>query len=503
MKEHRIRRSVFWIPFGSLLACAFLSIFFPDAFFKVVFALNTWILATFTGLFSWTTFFCFLLLIYLYFSPFAKMVIGGEGAKPIMSKWKWFSITLCTTIATGILFWGPAEPIFHLHFPPEGSNAAAGSVEARSFAMSTMYLHWTLTPYSIYTVMSLLFAISYYNLKQPFSLGSVLHPLFGKRALGRIGDGVDIICLFALVAGMSASLASGILSISGGFSKIFEMEPNALMYGLIALTIVVAFSVSAGSGLLKGIQLLSDINIKAFVALSIFIFLLGPTWEMIKIGVNGFVLYFQSFIPRSTNLFQPLEEGWRQSWTTFYWANWLAWAPVTSLFLGRLGVGYTVRDFINQNLLFTSLFGAIWMLIFSGTSLYFDLHEPGYPLLAALQSNGAESVIYSIFEYLPFAKLVSILFLGILFLSFVTAADSNTSAMGAISTAGISPGRDEAPFLIKLGWGLVVGFVAWSMISYAGIDGIRIISTIGGFPALFLTILVLGSWGRWIFIKNE
>ena len=113
----------------------------------------------------------------IYFSPIGKIRIGGADAKPLLSKWKLFSITLCTTIATGVLFWGTAEPLYHLHQPPDSLGVAASSHEAQTFAMSTMYMHWTLTPYSIYTIMALLFALSYYNLGRPFSLGTLLYPL--------------------------------------------------------------------------------------------------------------------------------------------------------------------------------------------------------------------------------------------------------------------------------------------------------------------------------------
>ncbi|MEM6806172.1 MAG: BCCT family transporter, partial [Bacteroidota bacterium] len=72
----------------------------------------------------------------------------------------------------------------------------------------------------------------------------------------------------------------------------------------------------------------------------------------------------------------------------------------------------------------------------------------------------------------------------------VTAADSNTSAMSGISTEGINPENPEAPLMIKIAWGLMIGIVSYIMITFAGIDGIRMTSNLGGFPALFLVICV-------------
>src|SRR3546814_16277421 len=91
-----------------------------------------------------------------------------------------------------------------------------GSDGAAIFAMSTMFLHWTLTPYAIYTVAGLAFATGYYNRREPFRLSSLFVPLIGARAHGTVGSAIDILCIFALVAGMSASLGAGPLSLDGG-----------------------------------------------------------------------------------------------------------------------------------------------------------------------------------------------------------------------------------------------------------------------------------------------
>src|SRR3546814_13823347 len=96
-------------------------------------------------------------------SPFGGPIIGGAGAKPLLGRWRWFAVTLCTTIATGILFWGVAEPLFHLNEPPKMLGLKPGSDAAATFALSTMFLHWTLTPYAIDTVPPLAFATVYYT----------------------------------------------------------------------------------------------------------------------------------------------------------------------------------------------------------------------------------------------------------------------------------------------------------------------------------------------------
>ncbi|MDW3647433.1 MAG: BCCT family transporter [Bacteroidia bacterium] len=499
--KNSLKKEVFFPPFIFLLIATAYSVIDQDGFLESAKSINNWILQHFDWLFSWSTFLFLLLLIFIYFSPLAKIRIGGKDAKPILTKWKWFAITLCTTVATGILFWGSAEPLFHLHQPPLGGGAA--SAEAKEFAMSTMFMHWTFTPYGIYTTAALLFALTYYNMKQPFSLASLLYPLIGKRAYGGIGVATDVICLFALVAGMAASLGTGILTLSGGLHKVFGLTESNFLTAIIALTIVCVFIASAASGLQKGIRLLSDINIRAFFVIAGFVLIFGPTMDMLKTGGIGLLDYFQNFFQRSTGIGSDIPDSWSHSWTVFYWANWMAWTPITALFLGRLGVGYTVRDFIHFNLVFPSIFGGFWMVIFSGAAMNLDLGGTEFPLYEILQAQGEQNVIFELFSKLPLSNIISMFFVLTIFISYVTAADSNTSAMSGISAKGINPENPEAPLLIKIAWGLMIGIVSYIMISFAGVDGIRMTSNLGGFPALFLVIFVAIGLVRMLLRREE
>ncbi|MEM0993023.1 MAG: BCCT family transporter, partial [Bacteroidota bacterium] len=403
----RLRPWVFFPPFMVLLAACLYSFVDKDAFLEHASFLNDWILQYFGWLYSYATFSFVIICVVVYFSPLAKIRIGGKNAKPMLSRWRWFSITLTTTVAVGILFWGTAEPLYHLHTPPEGLGIAPNSPEAATFAMSTMLMHWTITPYAIYTLAGLMFALTYYNLKQPFSLTAMLYPLLGERAHGKWGKGVDAICLYSLAAGMAASLGAGILTIGGGMESLFGMSKTPLLLGLVTMTIVGCFIISAASGLLKGIRILANWNIRAFFALCLFVAIFGPTVYMFRIGGAGTLDYLTHYFPRSLHTLELKDTAWLNSWTIFYWANWLAWTPVTALFLGRLSYGYRVRDYIHFNLLLPAIFGGFWMVVFSGAALQMDIAAEGTPLYNVLQESGAESIIYAVLDRLPAPQLMS------------------------------------------------------------------------------------------------
>jgi glycine betaine transporter len=501
-----LRPLVFWPPFVVLILVCLFSLIDPEAMIGHISRLNSAMMGEFGWLFSVGALVFFLLCLVVYVSPLGKVRIGGRSSRPVLNRFEWFSITLCTTIATGILFWGTAEPLFHLHAPPPSLGLTPNSREAATFAVSTMYMHWSLIPYGIYTLAGLLFALCYHNLKQPFSLGSLLYPVLGHHVHNSLASFIDALCLFCLVAGMSASLVAGILIISGGLERLAGVPYTTLSMGFVALAIVLTFVTSASSGLLRGIRYLSEINVGIFIVLGVFIFLAGPTLYLLLFGLESLGEYFLHFFERSLLGTITDDVAWAQSWTIFNWTNWLAWTPITALFLGRISVGYTVRQFIHFNLFLPALFACLWIMVFSVTSVYMDFQAPGSPLYGVLnQEGGASRVLFAILERLPLSTITSYVFLGTAFLSYVTAADSNTSAMSGISVSQVDSLDDEPPFFIKVLWGGMIGVVAWIMVSFAGegrdkgLDGVKILSNLGGFPALILLLFVAAGMIRFLF----
>ena len=476
---------MFFVPLAILSAALLLSLWQGDAFVAAEMAVNDWILRHVGPVFAASGIAFLALLAAVALSPLGKVTIGGPGARPLLNRWRWFAVMLCTTIATGILFWGAAEPLFHLNAPPPTLGLAPGSDAAATFAMATMFLHWTLTPYGIYTIAGLAFALVYYNRREPFSLSSIFVPLLGQRAHGPVGTGIDIVCLFALVAGMAASMGAGILAIAGGIEALGHFAGGMPLRWGIAGLIVASFLISAATGLQKGIAGLSVLNTWLFLAIIAFALFAGPTAQMFGLSLRGGGAYASTFIPRNLGL--DVDADWSRQWTIFYWGNWFAWAPVTALFLGRLAVGYSVREFILMNLVLPSLFGALWMTAIAGSAILLD-QQSGASLYAAIAAKGPDSVLFRLFDALGGGPAMTGLILFTIFLSYVAGADANVSAMSALSTRGITPDAPEAPLAVQSVWGIALGLVAVVLVAATGIDGIRMMSVLGGFPALFVIV---------------
>lgn len=474
-----------WLPLSIFGAMVILSLWDPQSFLQSATRLNNWVLSIFSNAFALSAFIFVLICIWAAFSPLGRVKIGGKNAEPLLSRWNWMAITLTTTIAIGIIFWGTAEPVYHL-YDPGAKHIQAGSQEAARFSLSTLYMHWTFTPYAIYTIPGLTFALVYYNLKTPFSLSAPFTVLTGKPMSKPGADLIDGLALLALLFGLSASLGAGILSISGGVSRLINLQVGPWMLAIVAAIIVLAFFVSSATGLHRGIRVLSDINTKIFLALIVFVFITGPTLAIIKFSGQSILQYAWEFLPRSILASPFNDREWINSWTVFYFANWMAWAPLAGLFLGRIARGYTVREYILINLFIPALFSMLWMSIFGGLTLNIETTNSGM-LNNVLQNFGPEHVLYQVLDNLPLSTILAIVVVVISFLSYVTAADSNMDVIANLCRQTTPCVSSHSPLIrLKLLWAVTVGFAAWIMTSLSGIDGIKMLSNLGGLPALFL-----------------
>ncbi len=504
-----IRWSVLLVPMILLLVASALSLIKPEYFLESMTNLNQWLLNNFSLSFSITALCMFLICTALYISPVSKNKIGGENSEKLLSPLSYFAVVLCTTVAVGILFWGCAEPLYHLQSPPSSFGITPLSIQAETLSLSILYLHWTLTPYAIYTLPAIVFAYAYYNSGFSFSLSSLIKPIYSK--IPQVGESlIDSICLFALCAGMAASLGSGLLSLKGGLERFLPAAtPSYLILGGLSFFIVSSFLVSSISGLQKGIKKLSGINTLLFFIFCFWILVnyangewLFKTWKSISFYVSNF--FNLSILKESW----PQPSSWTKSWSSFYWANWMAWAPITALFLGYISRGYTLREVLRYTWIYTSLFGFFWMSIFSGSTLSLFRND-GHLLIDQLKTKGPESIAFSLFESVPGASFLIPLFILTIFISYVTAADSNITAISNLCQNSSKKEDNNATSsntsttFLKIVWGVLIGFIAFTMVNASGIEGIKTLSNLGGLPALALMIGVCISAIKLIFSKPE
>lgn len=492
MKQNKkIRNMVFWPAFTLLLIALIISLIDQDSFYNLTNYMNSWVLKNLGWIYSLTSFLCLIAIIVAYFSPLGEVIVGGVNAKPIITKKNWITITLCTSMAAGALFWGMAEPIYHMSSPPIGIEP--NSWQSAKFAMETMVLHWSIHPYSIYTLPVIAFSFAFFNMKKPFSVASQLSVITDKFNIslsekGKFSQIIDTILIFSMGLGILGVLCTGTINMGGAIKALTNIESSKTwIFILFIITIIYIFS--SISGIQKGIKTLSNINIFVYILILSILFIFGSSSFMID-GIIESVGATISNLPErllTTGVYS--KDPWAKNWTVFYAGSWGSWAPISACFLSRLCVGYKIKDLIKINFGIPILFNIIWVGIFSNIAVNFQLTGK-LDLISILETQGPESVIYAVLKELPGANIIILIFFFALIFSMITAMDSTTNSIASLSTSGISLENQEAPIYLKIIWGFIFAILSYIILTISGIDGIKMVSNLGGLPNIFI---ILGS----------
>ncbi len=493
-KKAKLRKRIF-VPMALIfLAAVILGLVAPKAFYDVENAIVQFAFKNFGWLFQISGNIMLFVCLWVLMSSKGDIKLGGKDSKPTMSFWNWFAISLCAGIATGILFWGIAEPITHFMSPPKVLGLEPGSEAAAMFSLTQTFIHWTFIPYAMYGVAGLAIAFATYNMKLPYQVSSTLYPVFGKNIKGGVGDIVDNLSLFAMAGGVAAVLGVATMQIGSGLNILTGVQTGKTLWIAIVAVIVITYVISSYTGLDKGIKWLSDKNSKLFIGMLIFIFVFGPTRFILSAGTQGVGHFIQNFFERTHYLSAIDGSAWPRWWPIYYWAIWLAYAPLTGMFLARISKGRTLRQFMLVNLVMPATFGLLWFSVFGGAAMHLEMNGAG--IWDVIQNKGLEVSVFAFLEHFPLTKVLSALFILAIYVSVVTLADSMTTTVSSLSTTAYNTAEVEPPNKVKLFWGAImssmaiINLIAGKAGEISGIDATKQIATVAGFPILFFMLLL-------------
>lgn len=495
----KIRKAVFITMALYYIIAIALGVFVPQAFADaqstVVYFAADWFGWLYDGSVLLMTIVC----VWIMFSKVGNIKLGGEKAKPILSNWNWFAICLCGGIATGLVFWGIAEPVTHYMDPIPGLGYEAGTSEAALTSLATTYFHWGFVPYATYAVAGVGIGIATYNMKLPYRVSSALYPIFGKKSFGWIGTVMDILCLFGLAGGVSASLGEAALQLGAGLGLLNIVDPNKYVWMVIVIAIVITFIISSYTGIGRGVRFLSDCNAKLYIGMLVFILICGPTRYILAMGFEALGIHVDLFARQITYLGAHDGDQWPIWWTINYWSWWIAYMALMGMFLAKIAQGRTLKQFMMCNFVLPSVFGIIWFAVFGVSAINIQQVQGG--LWEAMGELGTEASVFLFFEHFPLSKVMSVIFLITAFLSIVTLADSMTTTISSLSIEQDDAASVEPPAKVKIFWGLTIasmGLVNIITASDTGevscIDATKQLAIVSAFPLLFaMTLLTIAT----------
>lgn len=422
--------------------------------------------------------------VYLAASKYGKVPLGLDGEKPEFRTVSWIAMMFSAGMGIGLMFFGAYEPLFHfVSAPPEFPVA-----DIRA-AMATTMFHWGFHPWAMYAVVGLAIAYSTFRLGRRQLLSAVFAPILGTRANGPIGKVIDILAIFATLFGTVASLGLGALQIGSGLDKIgWVHEPTKMLLVAIIALLTAAFVASAVSGIAKGIQWLSNINMVLALILAVFVFVVGPTifiLNLLPTALGAYATDITTFSARSAATVDSEGEAWLASWTIFYWAWWVSWTPFVGTFLAKISRGRTIREFVIGVMVVPTTVSLVWFSIFGGTAIR---EQTDGVLNFDAANDASESTLFDVLEHMPLTGIASALVMLLVAIFFVSGADSASLVMGTLSERG----AHEPSRTITIFWGVLTGVVAALLLAISGDDALNGIKTMAIIAALPFVVVMIG-----------
>ncbi len=428
---------------------------------------------------------CMVFVFWLALSRFGKIRLGAEDEKPQFSYASWVAMLFSAGIGIALVYYGAYEPLDHFLEPPEG---VGGSVQAARQAMAITFLHWGLHGWALYALIATALAWFAYCRGLPLALRSALYPIFGARTNGWIGHLVDSFGILVTVISMVTNLGIGALLVNSGLHYLFNVDQNTHVLLVLIVIMMVVATLAAVTGVEKGIAVLSNINVGFLCVLLLFVFVTGPTLNLINGLVQNTGDYLTSIVGKSFDLYlYGKAQQWQGAWTLFYWAWWVAWAPFVGMFIARISKGRTIRELILGVLLIPLGFTLAWLSIFGNTAISLIL-ENGNILLGKIALSDPPMSIFKLFEYLPYTKITAGFTVVISFVLFLTPVDSGTLMIANLSSQGGTV-NDDAPAWLRIFWAILTTLLCIGLLYAGSFTAMQTAVVLCGLP--FSAVLIL------------
>ncbi|PUB16160.1 BCCT family transporter [Yoonia sediminilitoris] len=481
----------------------------PETAAKILGDLNGSLLGTFSSWYIYVVALFLIVCVVLALIPSTgRLKLGLEGDTPEFSNFSWFSMMFGAGIGIGMLTFATAEPMYHFATNPNVimGQAGASSADNVNNAYLWSFLHWGFTAWACYAIVGLSLAYFSYRRNLPLTIRSALTPLFGEKLSGVLGHIVDVVAVVATILGVAQTLGFGVQQFVSGLHRIGfgdwlivaeTGDPSTAGVITALLIIMGASTLSALSGVGKGIKWLSNINMGLSFFLLAFFLLFGSTFFGLSALVEGLITYIIQlpkllFAVWATDGVEGSEAAqlasWQGGWSVFYWAWWIAFAPFVGVFLARISRGRSVREYILGAIIIPSVMCFVWFTIVGGTAIDLTLNGGAAD---AISGAGQQNQLFAMLDFMlgsGLAWVMAIIVVVLLLTYLVTTADSAILIVNTINAAGAEKPSGRPHILF---WGAALSLVVGGLLIAGGVGAIQSAMVIGALP--FSLVMVLMS----------
>ncbi|WP_245999041.1 BCCT family transporter [Paracoccus methylarcula] len=447
----------------------------------------------------------FFVCLFLMFSRFGSIRLGDDDSRPEFSNFSWFAMLFSASVSIGIMFFGVAEPLFYFdnsagwgypNNPFADRLGHTGLTPERAVdAVRVTNFHWGLHGWAIYTITGLCLGYFAFRKKLPLTFRSALYPILGDRIYGPAGHAVDLLAIFGTVFGIATSLGLGATQMAQGMNVLFGVDSGILTQVLLVLGVSVVATLSAVSGIGRGVKILSEWNIILTIVLILFFLFAGPTQWLVGFFLNSLGAYVTHFVPMGFwTASEPGDVAWQGGWTIFYWGWWLSWAPFVGMFIARISKGRTIREFMFGAMLVPTAMAFIWISIFGGNALHIEMNAVdgvgSAGLIEMVNNWNLGGTLFGTIDGLAgggaLTWIISALATFLLATWFITSSDSGTLVVTTI----LSMGNPHPPKRYRIIWGGAQALVAAVLLMAGGLGALQTASIAAALPTSILVVLM-------------
>jgi BCCT family betaine/carnitine transporter len=423
-------------------------------------------------------------LVWLASSRFGRVRLGEPDSEPDFRTLSWVAMLFCAGVGAGLMYWCATEWAYYFEAPPFGAEPR--SAAAAEWASTYGLFHWGFTAWAFYCLPAIAIAYPFYVRRKTvlrFSLSC--DELLGGNDHGPAARFIDFLFMIALIGGAATSLGFSSPMIAACLAWLFGIETGFSLEVVVVAICVSLFVLSVWLGLTRGIKRLSDINMYLALGLLLFILVVGPTVFLLKTSLNGLGVMTQNFLRMNFWTDPFTNSGFVESWTVFYWAWWIAFAPYVGLFITRISGGRTIRQVVAGMLLFGSLGSWIFYMVIGNYSLFLQL-EGAVDFVGIMNSISGNAAIVAMLETLPLAALV----IAIVFAA--TTYDSASYSLASGATLHLAAGDDPARWH-RVFWAFALAILPVALMFIGGLKAMQSVLLVVSLPILVVGVLMAVS----------
>ena len=429
-------------------------------------------------------------LVWLASSRFGRVRLGEPDSEPDFRTLSWVAMLFCAGVGAGLMYWCATEWAYYFESPPFGAEPR--SAEAAEWASTYGLFHWGFTAWAFYCLPAIAIAYPFYVRRKTvlrFSLSC--DELLGGNDHGPAARFIDFLFMLALIGGAATSLGFSSPMIAACLAWLFGIETGFSLEVVVVAICVSLFVLSVWLGLTRGIKRLSDINLYLALGLLLFILVVGPTVFLLKTSLNGLGVMTQNFLRMNFWTDPFTNSGFVESWTVFYWAWWIAFAPYVGLFITRISGGRTIRQVVAGMLLFGSLGSWIFYMVIGNYSLFLQL-EGAVDFVGIMNSISGNAAIVAMLETLPLAALVIAVFAVVSIIFAATTYDSASYSLASGATLHLAAGDDPARWH-RVFWAFALAILPVALMFIGGLKAMQSVLLVVSLPILVVGVLMAVS----------